>query len=140
MATLHLCSVCLDLTCIFAAFVLIYFRGDSMSELGDRLKESREKIGLSQKKVFEMTGITDSRLSKMERGQIACSPEDLRRLSDLYNVNLIPLYKLADYLNDNDIREYQFVFRGVSSLDDEEMQHIQAQIDFLNKKRKVDEI
>lgn len=111
-----------------------------MSELGDRLKDSRENIGLSQKKVFEITGITDSRLSKMERGQITCSPDDLRRLSGLYNVNLIPLYMLADYLNENDIKEYQFVFRGISYLDDEEIQHIQAQIDFLNKIRKADEI
>ena len=47
---------------------------------------------------------------------------------------------LAGYLSEVDIKEYQFVFKGVSSLDDEEMQHIQAQIDFLNKKRKVDEI
>lgn len=106
-----------------------------MSALGNRLKESREKIGLSQKKIYEITGITDSRLSKMERGQIDCTPEDLKKLAHLYNIHLIPLFVLADYLNEEDIKEYQFVFRGVSSLDDEEMQHIQAQIDFLNKRR-----
>lgn len=110
-----------------------------MSELGNRLKESREKIGLSQKKVFEITGITDSRLSKMERGQIDCTPDDLKKLARLYNIRLIPLYVLADYLNEEDIQEYQFVFQGAASLDDEEKQHIQAQIDFLNKKRKVDQ-
>lgn len=110
-----------------------------MFELGNQLKESREKSGLSQKKVYEMTGITDSRLSKMERGQIDCTPDDLKKLAYLYSVNLIPLYVLADYLNEKDIKDYQFVFRGVSSLDNEEMQHIQAQIDFLNRKRKVDQ-
>lgn len=107
-----------------------------MIELGNRLKESREKCGLSLKKVYEITGITDSRLSKMERGQIECTPDDLKKLADLYNIHLIPLYVLANYLNEEDIKEYQFVFRGVSSLDDEELKHIQAQIDFLIKKKK----
>ena len=109
-----------------------------MSELGNRLKESRENIGLSQKKVYQITGITDSRLSKIERGQICCAPEDLKKLARLYKINLIPLYVLADYINEEDIKEYQFLFRGVSYLDDEEIQHIQSQVDFLNKKRKVD--
>ena len=120
--------------------MLFYSRGDSMAELGDLLKVSREKSCLSLKKVYEITGITDSRLSKMERGQIHCTPDDLKKLAHLYNIHLIPLYVLAGYLSEVDIKEYQFVFKGVSSLDDEEMQHIQAQIDFLNKKRKVDEI
>jgi transcriptional regulator with XRE-family HTH domain len=120
--------------------MLFYLRGDSMAELGHLLKVSREKSCLSLKKVYEITGITDSRLSKMERGQINCTPDDLKKLAHLYNIHLIPLYVLAGYLNEVDIKEYQFVFKGVSSLDDEEMQHIQAQIDFLNKKRKVDEI
>ena len=108
-----------------------------MSELGKTLKENREESGFSQKKVYEMTGITDSRLSKMERGQIDCTPCDLKKLAHLYNIHLIPLYVLADYLNEKDIEEYQFVFQGVSSLDDEEMHHIQTQIDFLNKKGRL---
>jgi len=40
-------------------------------------------------------------------------------------------------LTKEDIVEYQFVFQGVSSLDEEEMQHIQSQIDFLNKKGRL---
>jgi HTH-type transcriptional regulator, competence development regulator len=109
-----------------------------MSALGDRLKESREKCGLSLKKTYEITGITDSRLSRMERGQIDCTPDDLKKLAHLYNIQLIPLYVLAGYLNEEDIKEYQFVFQGASSLDFDEKQHIQSHIDFLNKKRKGD--
>jgi transcriptional regulator with XRE-family HTH domain len=135
---LHLCSEYQKISCLFAANMLVCCRGDSVSNLGERLKKSREKCGLSLKKVYEITGITDSRLSKMERGQITCTPDDLKKLAHLYNIHLIPLYVLAGYLNEEDIKEYQFVFQGVSSLDEEEMQHIQAQIDFLNKKRKVD--
>ncbi|MBP9036834.1 MAG: helix-turn-helix domain-containing protein [Candidatus Cloacimonas sp.] len=69
-----------------------------MSELGDRLKESRKKSGLSLKEVYEITSITDSRLSKMERGQIDCTPDDLKKLAHLYNIQTIPLYELAGYL------------------------------------------
>lgn len=115
-------------------------RGGSMTALGDRLKESREKCDLSLKKVYELTNLTDSRLSKIERGQINCTPDDLKKLAHLYNIQLLPLYVLAGYLNEEDIKEYRFVFQGASSLDDEEKQHIQAQIDFLNKKRKADQL
>lgn len=132
---LHLCSVNKDKTCFIAADMLFCFRGVTMIELSNRLKESRKKSGLSLKRVYEITGITDSRLSKIERGQIDCTPADLKKLAHLYNIHLISLYVLADYLNEEDIREYQYVFQGVSSLDNEEMQHVQAQIDFLNKKK-----
>lgn len=107
-----------------------------MTTLGDYLKESRENYELSLKKVHELTSLTDSRLSKIERGQINCTPDDLKKLARLYNIKLIPLYVLAGYLNEEDIQEYQFVFQGVSCLDDDEKQHIQSQIDFLIKKKK----
>jgi HTH-type transcriptional regulator, competence development regulator len=115
--------------------MLYFHRGDSMSELGNRLKECRKKSGLSLKEVYEITGITDSRLSKMERGQNYCTPDDIKTLANLYNIQTIHLYELAGYLTKEDITEYQYVFQGVSSLDDEEMQYIQTQIDFFNKKK-----
>jgi transcriptional regulator with XRE-family HTH domain len=111
-----------------------------MSVLGDRLKECRKKCGLSLEKVTQITGITDSRLSRMERGQINCTPDDLKKLARLYNIQLIPLYVMAGYLTEDDIKEYQLVFRGVSSLNDEEKQLIQSHIDLLNKKGKVGQI
>lgn len=44
-----------------------------MTELGKYLKDCRKRLGLSQKAVTGKTGITDSRLSKIENGQLDCT-------------------------------------------------------------------
>lgn len=106
-----------------------------MVDLGNQLKESREKKGLSQKKVYKVTGITDSRLSKIERGQMDCPPEDLKKLAQLYDIQTMPLFVQAGYLCAEDIQDYQHTFKGVTMLDEEEKQHIQEQINFLNRKK-----
>ena len=41
----------------------------------------------------------------------------------------------AGYLTKEDLIEYQYFFDGVSKLDNDEKQHIQEQIDFLNRKK-----
>ncbi len=106
-----------------------------MTDLGARLKAYRDGLSLSLKQVDEITGITNSRLSKIERGQIECPPRDLKKLAQLYDVQTISLFVDAGYLSEEDIVDYQFIFEGVSKLDDSEREHIQAEIDFLNRKK-----
>ena len=106
-----------------------------MSSLGKRLKAYREKIGLSLHQVNDKTGITNSRLSRIERGQISCPPDDLKRLAEAYGLKTVPLFIEAGYLTEEDMIEYQFFFDGISKLDNEEQQYIQEQIDFLNRKK-----
>lgn len=106
-----------------------------MLKFGDKLKAYREELGLSLQQVKEKTGITTSRLSKMEREKISCPPEDLKKLARVYGVQTILLFMEANYLDENDISEYQQVFYGVSKLNEEERKHIQEQIDLFNKKK-----
>ncbi|MCD8301182.1 MAG: helix-turn-helix domain-containing protein [Clostridiales bacterium] len=107
-----------------------------MSNLGVRLKAYRDKLSLSLSQVNKEVGITNSRLSKMERGKIECPPaEDLKKLASLYHVSVIDLYIDVGYLETSDIEEYQQVFHGVSTLDAEEKEYIQELIDLLNRKR-----
>lgn len=106
-----------------------------MSNLGERLKSYREKIGLSLKQVDEATGITDSRLSRIEKGQTECPAQDLKKLAIIYQAQIIPLFIQAGYLNPDDLEEYQLVFKGVGKLNTVEVQHIQATIDLLNRKK-----
>ena len=54
-----------------------------MRKLGDYLRDIRNEKGLSLYKVYEQTGITDSRLSKAENGAWS-------------NLKLPELKKLAD--------------------------------------------
>lgn len=102
-----------------------------MSDFGKRLKAYREMLGLSLKQVTEQTGITNSRLSKIERGRLNCPPADLKKLAKVYDVQLVSLYLEAGYMDSSDLMEYQLCFKGINKLDNDEKQHIQEQIDFM---------
>ena len=107
-----------------------------MHKLGDYLKIIRNEKGLSLYKVYEKTGITDSRLSKAENGAWNnLKLSELKKLADLYEVPIIPMCMMAGFFDDSDIEEYHFGFRNVALLDDEDKQHIQAEIDYILKKK-----
>ena len=107
-----------------------------MQTLGEYLKAVRNERGLSQYKVYEKTGITDSRLSKAENGawnNIKLS--ELKKLAELYNVPIIPICMMAGFFDESDIEEYHSGFKNVSLLSDEDKRHIQAEIDYILKKK-----
>ena len=61
----------------------------SQEQLGNRLREVRERAGLSQKDVAEELDLpSHSALSKIERGQQKIDSIQLQALSDLYGVTL----------------------------------------------------
>lgn len=109
--------------------------GDNMSNLGQKLRDYRTSLNLSLLQVTELTGITDSRLSKMERDEITCPATDLMKLSKAYNIPIISLYLDAGYLSPSDLPEYFSEFSGLSLLDEDEKKHIQDEINFLNRKK-----
>ena len=98
-----------------------------MNNLGKRLKERREQLKYSLKEVSVKTGITDSRLCRIENGQYPCQAGDLKQLGTLFLD--------AGFLDKKDIEIYQHVFSDVSELDDEEREHIQWLISHLAKKK-----
>ncbi len=106
-----------------------------MATLGECLKNARSKAGLSQRQAAQKIGITNSRLSKMERDLNPCPPEELKSLASLYNVSVIDLYIAAGLLTEEDLNEYQMVFHGVNELDDLETAHIQQCIDLLIRRK-----
>ena len=107
-----------------------------MHKLGDYLKIIRNEKGLSLYKVYEKTGITDSRLSKAENGAWNnLKLSELKKLADLYEVPIIPMCMMAGFFDDSDIEEYHSGFRNVALLDDDDKQHIQAEIDYILKKK-----
>lgn len=109
-----------------------------MNTLGTYLKEMRRKSGLSLKEVHAHCGITDSKLSRMERDEgPQLTPLELKKLAKLYKVDLVQLFLIAGYLDESDLATYQLVFRDASLLSLEEKQHIQEQIDLFIKGRTV---
>ena len=109
-----------------------------MSTVGTYLKEVRNSRGFSLKDVQERCGVTDSKLSRLERGEGRdLTPYDLKKLAQLYEIDVIPLYIMAGYLDENDLSNYQLVFKNARLLNEEEKQSIQMQIDLLTKGRQV---
>lgn len=109
-----------------------------MNELGSYLKQQRLRCKLSLKKVYEQSGITDSKLSRFERGQGNLpNPPELIKLSRLYGISIISLYITAGYLRESDLSEYQYVFKNADLLSEEETQNIQAQINLFTRGRRT---
>ena len=107
-----------------------------MQNFGEYLKPLRNDCGLSLYKVYEKTGITDSRLSKAENGAWCnLKLSEIRKLADLYKVPVIPMCMMAGLFDESDIEEYHSCFRNVALLDDEDKQHVQSEIDYILKKK-----
>lgn len=108
-----------------------------MCRFGDYLKEARVRQGLSLKDVYRKTGISDSRLSRIENGSTAfeAGPSFMKALADLYKIDLVDLLINAGYLDAEALCSYEQVFRNVDLLSDDERKHIQEQIDLFTKGR-----
>lgn len=107
-----------------------------MSKLGLYLRSLRESKHLSMNDVYKETSITDSKLSRIECGSVEePSPITLKKLANLYNVNVIDLFTLAGFLDEEDLLAYEKVFLNVDLLNDEEKAHIQQQINLFTKQR-----
>lgn len=109
-----------------------------MTNLGAYLKKIRNLRHLSLKDVQDQCGITDSKLSRLERGEGRdITPCDLKKLARLYEIGVIPLYLMAGYLDENDLLEYQFIFENAQFLTEEEKRSIQTQINLFTKERRL---
>lgn len=108
-----------------------------MDKLGDYLKKARIRQGLSLKDVYRKTGISDSRLSRIENGATAfeVGPSSTKALAKLYKINLVDFLINAGYLDAEALSAYEQVFRNVDLLSDDERNHIQEQIDLFTKGR-----
>lgn len=107
-----------------------------MKDIGNYLKEARNKCCLSLKEVHSLCGVTDSKLSRMERGEGKfLGPFELKKLAQLYGISIVPIYIMAGYLDESDLLNYQLVFKNADLLDEEEKQNIQTQIDFFIKRK-----
>lgn len=67
-----------------------------MREMGKRLKALRESIGISQMKMAEAIGSTQSSINRYENGQSSPSVELLRRYADYFDVSLDYIFARTD--------------------------------------------
>lgn len=109
-----------------------------MVALGEYLKGIRLQRGLSLMDVYRAAGVSDSKLSRIENGTNASnpSPSILQALSKLYNIDLVELYCMVRYLDEEDLSSYERVFQNVDLLTEDERNSIQTQIDLFTKGRR----
>lgn len=106
-----------------------------MKRLGEQLRKLRQDLNFSLNDVYQRTGIHDSVLSHIEKGETQTpGPATLKKLAELYNVSVISLYLLGGYLDESDLTQYQRCFFGVDLLTDDEKDLVQKQIDIFTKK------
>ncbi len=106
-----------------------------MESVGIYLRTLRTKKNLSLNDVCKNTGLTTTRLNRIELGEVKePSPEVLRKLAEFYNVDLMNLYILAGYLKKTDITERCNPFKNYEILDADECGYIQKTIDFFAEK------
>ena len=108
-----------------------------MNELGSLLKELRIGAKMSLKDVYKATGISDSKLNRIERGTNASEPgaSVLKALAKAYGICLVELYLSAGYLDSEDVTSYERAFQHVDLLTEDEKLSIQTQIDLFTKGR-----
>ncbi len=110
-----------------------------MKAIGSVLKEARKSRNFSLKYVEKVTGITDSRLSRIENDAICPSIRDIHSLSTCYNQPVLQLLRESGYITDDmytDTIDIPGAFQDSHLLSEEERKHIQNEIKLFTKGRK----
>ena len=107
-----------------------------MDEIGTVLRRLRKENNYSLKDVYRLTGISDSRLSRIENNDKSPSIEDVKRLSLCYSPPLFSLLKQSGYISMDSLSTAERGFQDIPLLSEEEYEHIQHEIDIFTRERK----
>lgn len=95
--------------------------------IGKLIRDIRISKRLTLKEVYKKTGISDSRLQRFENGKTqTLSIDELTILTRLFDVPLDYLLYNAGY-----IEHQENVFQNIDLLDENDIKHIQNEIDMI---------
>lgn len=106
-----------------------------MSDIGSYIKKKRESVGYSQKKLASLSGISDSELLKIEKGDRQ-NPNG-KYLSDIakaLGISPFELFLEAGYIEQSDMPQ-ELPIKRIDKLLEAEIELVQLYIDFLIAKR-----
>jgi len=102
-----------------------------MSDLGQFIKSKRDTVGLSQKELGAICGISDAAIQRIETGKTKKPGwELLCRIANAVNVHPFEILKEAGYISDADISPSHKLI-GLEELDGSELDSVQMYIDFV---------
>lgn len=109
-----------------------------MSNLGQLIKNRREAIGLSQKKLGSACELSDSEIMKIENG-VRKKPnwENLCRIAQALDFHPFELLLAAEYISEKDIHP-SLQLHGLENLSNSDMEYLQLLIDFMISRKIID--
>lgn len=111
-----------------------------MSKLGQLIKDKREAVGLSQKKLGNACDLSDSEIMKIENG-VRKKPnwENLCRIAQALDFHPFELLLEAGYISEEDIHP-SIQLHGLENLDSSDIDYLQLFIDFMISRKSIDGI
>ncbi|MBJ7937857.1 MULTISPECIES: helix-turn-helix domain-containing protein [Bacillus cereus group] len=120
-----------------------------MDILGDRIRHLRELNNLSQKKLADALGLTNTQLSRYERGERSPEPETIKLIADYFDVTTDYLHgrinnpnyshnDFKDVINDSELGLW---FKDIQNASPDKREELKRFWDFIKvneKKNKVD--
>ncbi|MCC6791064.1 MAG: helix-turn-helix transcriptional regulator [Thermomicrobiales bacterium] len=118
-------------------------RRRSESEVGKQLTQARESLGWSLRQAERESGVSNSYISQIERGDVEPSPDVLRRLGAAYGIPFEVLMEAAGYVVKRTEPKQPgkvpaFVFSAAEKMDESDWEAAQAFFQSLLRIRKKD--
>jgi len=111
-----------------------------VSNLGDMIKEKREAVGLSQKKLASACSLSDSEIMKIESGRRETpSWKNLCKIAGALDFHPFEILLAAGYITAEDLNPH-IRFRGLDKLDEKDMETVQLFVDFLISRKEMDRL
>jgi len=101
---------------------------EAMTDIGNRLREVREYLNLTQQFVSEQSGIPRTAISAIESGKRKVDSIELAKLAKLYN------YPVSYFLGEGDISQdetFAKLYRAAGNLDENDQQELVRFAEFL---------
>lgn len=90
--------------------------------LADALRGARERLGLSQREVSKAAGISNTTISRLERGSITADPDTLKALASTLGLDYLWLLTLNGTIEDQpEIRQMARAMKRMSSEERQKM-------------------
>lgn len=107
-----------------------------MLSIGDYLKLLRTSRKISLKSLSKEVNTSDSILQRLEKNHMPKNVSEIfRSIADYYKINVITLYLKANFITQNDLNGNKSIFKNCDELTEEEIKHIQNEIDFINSQK-----
>lgn len=109
-----------------------------MFNSGQLIKDKREAIGLSQKKLGSACDLSDSEIMRIESG-VRRNPnwKNLCRIGQALDIHPFELLLAEGYISEKDIHP-STQLHGLENLDSSDMEYLQLFIDFMISRKSVD--